>query len=81
MADEKRHGELIYSDCGKFKDLENGEKGYHAATRRMLGVEEGEEMSETGVLKKLEKLQAEAEGDDEKEGLKKGLESTGAVVE
>ncbi|KAF2024644.1 NAD(P)-binding protein, partial [Setomelanomma holmii] len=38
MADKERHGELIYSECGKFKDLENGEKGFHAAMKKMLEV-------------------------------------------
>ncbi|KAF1912789.1 hypothetical protein BDU57DRAFT_521344 [Ampelomyces quisqualis] len=81
MADATRHGELVYSDCGKFKDLENGEMGYHAVTRRMLGVGDGGEMSETGVLKKLSKLAAEAGADREKEGVNKGLDSLKGVVE
>jgi hypothetical protein len=51
MADEKRHGELVYSECGRFMDLENGEKGYHEVTKRMLGMEE--ELRETSVLRGL----------------------------
>ncbi|KAF1361335.1 NAD(P)-binding protein, partial [Lizonia empirigonia] len=39
MADKKRHGELVYSECGHFLELENGEKGYHHLTAQMLGVE------------------------------------------
>lgn len=43
MADKQRHGELVYSDCGRFVELENGVSGYHAMTARMLGGEgEGE---------------------------------------
>jgi NAD(P)-dependent dehydrogenase (short-subunit alcohol dehydrogenase family) len=55
MADEERHGELIYSECGKFRDLENGERGYHEMTKRMLEVGEGEELQETAVLRKIRK--------------------------
>jgi cobyrinic acid a,c-diamide synthase len=51
MADTGRHGELVYSECGKFMDLENGDRGYHAMTRKMLGVVEGSE-----AMKLLEKL-------------------------
>jgi hypothetical protein len=55
MADKERHGELIYSECGKFRDLENGPKGYHEMTKRMLEVGEGEELQETAVLRKIRK--------------------------
>ncbi|KAH3947277.1 hypothetical protein HBI56_140580 [Parastagonospora nodorum] len=66
MADEKRHGELVYSECGRFMDLENGERGYHELTKRMLGVEG--ELRETSVLRGLrEKLEGKGEGE-------KGLE-------
>jgi hypothetical protein len=37
MADSRRHGELVYSERGQFKDLENGENGYHHLTAKMLG--------------------------------------------
>lgn len=50
MADENRHGELIYSECGKFRDLENGPKGYHEMIKKMLEVGEGEQVIDTGVL-------------------------------
>ncbi|KAF2127772.1 NAD(P)-binding protein [Dothidotthia symphoricarpi CBS 119687] len=53
MADSRRYGELIYSDVGKFMDLENGEKGYHAFTKKMLGIAEEEELKETSVLGRL----------------------------
>jgi hypothetical protein len=56
MADKERHGELIYSECGKFMDLENGDKGFHALTKKMLRVGEEEELSETGVFAKLTKI-------------------------
>jgi hypothetical protein len=55
MADEERHGELVYSSCGNFRDLENGERGYHEMTKRMLEVGEGEELQETKVLRKIRK--------------------------
>lgn len=79
MVDKNRHGDLVYSDCGKFKDLENGESGYHAVTRRMLGVQQGGDLSET--LKKVERRVGEEEGEsNEGEGLKKGVKS-GVVAE
>lgn len=68
MADKDKHGELVYSDCGRFRDLENGENGYHAVTKRMLGVEEGGEMSETGVLRKLQEA-IKKEGSEGQEGV------------
>lgn len=36
MADKERHGELIYSNVGKFVEMENGKTGYHALTQQML---------------------------------------------
>ncbi|KAF1938703.1 NAD(P)-binding protein [Clathrospora elynae] len=51
MADKERHGELIHSERGRFMDLENGEKGYNAFTKKMLEMKEGEELSESGALK------------------------------
>jgi NAD(P)-dependent dehydrogenase (short-subunit alcohol dehydrogenase family) len=43
MADGKRHGEMVYSEKGKFVELENGEAGYHRFAAGMLGIgkEEG----------------------------------------
>jgi hypothetical protein len=46
MANEERHGDLVHSDCGKFRDLEHGEKGFHALTVKMLEVEEGTDVAE-----------------------------------
>ncbi|KAH7371148.1 hypothetical protein BKA66DRAFT_444323 [Pyrenochaeta sp. MPI-SDFR-AT-0127] len=60
MADKQRHGELIHSEVGKFRDLENGPKGYHALTKTMLDVPQSEELSELRVLTDLVMLQAEA---------------------
>ena len=68
MADKKRHGELVYSECGRFMDLENGEKGYHALTKRMLGKEEGEEVLEVKVLQRLAELKVEMERQGKKGG-------------
>ena len=42
-------------------DLENGEKGYHALTKKMLGVPESEDLSELGVMKDLLKMKGEME--------------------
>jgi hypothetical protein len=73
MADKNRHGELIYSDRGQFMDLENGEKGYHALTKKMLGVPESEDLSELGVMKDLLKMKEEM--------LKTGKESKAAELQ
>jgi hypothetical protein len=53
MADQKRHGELIFSECGNFRDLENGERGFHAVTKGMLGISEREELLITQVMEKI----------------------------
>jgi hypothetical protein len=53
MADKGRHGELIYSERGKFKDLENGERGFHAVTKDVLNVAGDEELQVTGILKSV----------------------------
>jgi hypothetical protein len=83
MADEKRHGELIYSECGKFRDMENGEKGYHAITKKMLGVPENEDLAELDVFRKL--VEAQREKEDKSQGdaeeVKKGLEQVATVTE
>jgi hypothetical protein len=65
MADGKRHGELVYSECGKFRDMENGEKGYHAMTKKMLEVNEQEELLEMGVFKRLDETRKEKHGKEE----------------
>ncbi|OAL47648.1 NAD(P)-binding protein [Pyrenochaeta sp. DS3sAY3a] len=56
MTDSARHGELIYSDRGEFRDLENGDIGYHAHTKRMVGVKPDEELSELSVFGKMVKV-------------------------
>lgn len=62
MADGERHGELVYSERGRFMDLENGKKGYHEVTKRMLGVEE--ELRETSVVRGLrEEVEGKREGE------------------
>jgi hypothetical protein len=53
MADKERHGELIFSECGKFTDMENGERGFHAMTMKMLGMNMREELPITDILKKI----------------------------
>ncbi|KAH7385222.1 hypothetical protein DE146DRAFT_194072 [Phaeosphaeria sp. MPI-PUGE-AT-0046c] len=69
MADKARHGELIYSDRGQFKDMENGEKGYHALTSKMVELREnghrGEGWSVTSVF---EKMAESIEGKGQKAG-------------
>lgn len=68
MADQQRHGELIYSELGEFCDLENGDNGYHAMTKRMLNIPQNEELSAVGIYDKLaekekaDKLKGEGEG-------------------
>lgn len=42
MADGKRHGEMVFSERGRFAELENGEAGYHGFAAGMLGIEKGE---------------------------------------
>ena len=57
MADTQRHGELVYSERGHFKDLENGANGYHHLTAKMLGVEGEEGLSELQVMRELVKME------------------------
>lgn len=57
MTDEKRHGELIYIDRGEFRDLENGEKGYQELTKKMVGMQQGDEWSELTIFEKLAKME------------------------
>ncbi|KAF2265986.1 NAD(P)-binding protein [Lojkania enalia] len=40
MADKNRHGQMIYSQNGKFWDIENGENGLVAHTDRMIAERE-----------------------------------------
>lgn len=84
MADQQRHGELIYSDRGKFLDLENGEKGYHALTKRMLSVDQSEEMTELSVFKRLHAMKEEADRKGNKEDaveIGKGMGAIAATTE
>lgn len=53
MVDKKRHGELVYSECGNFRELENGEKGYHAVTKKMLDVDADQELAELAVFQRI----------------------------
>ena len=39
MADAQRHGELVYSECGRFRELENSENGFQEGVSRALGAE------------------------------------------
>ncbi|KAF2629163.1 NAD(P)-binding protein [Macroventuria anomochaeta] len=68
MADKKRHGELVYSERGHFKDLENGEKGYHHLTANMLAVENEESLSELKVMRNLLKMRGAGEVGDGADG-------------
>lgn len=36
MADGKRHGECVYSEKGKFWEMENGEKGIHRKIQELM---------------------------------------------
>ncbi|KAF1930192.1 NAD(P)-binding protein [Didymella exigua CBS 183.55] len=58
MADKTRHGTLVYSERGHFKDLENGEKRYHHLTVKMLGVENEEDLGELRVMRDLARMAA-----------------------
>jgi hypothetical protein len=53
MARQERHGQLVYSECGKFKDLEHGEEGFLEMTKRVVGVGEDGEEDVLRVLKRL----------------------------
>ena len=71
MADKTRHGQLVYSERGNFKDLENGPQGYHHLTAKMLGVENEESLIELKVIKDLLRMQEAGElegGADGKSG-------------
>lgn len=83
MADKERHGELVYSECGKFRDLENGSNGFHAVTKKMLEVAEGDDLAELAVFKKLVKLKEEMENNNNTgaEEMEKGTNAVGMVTE
>jgi NAD(P)-dependent dehydrogenase (short-subunit alcohol dehydrogenase family) len=68
MADDKRHGELVYSERGHYMDLENGEKGYHRLTANMLGVENEGDLSELKVMRELLKMRVAGEMKDGADG-------------
>ncbi|KAJ4355162.1 hypothetical protein N0V95_003184 [Ascochyta clinopodiicola] len=53
MADTSRHGELVYSERGHYMDLENGEKGFHHLTAKMLGLESEDDLTELKIMKDL----------------------------
>ncbi|KAF2996913.1 hypothetical protein E8E13_005896 [Curvularia kusanoi] len=60
MADSKKHGELVFSERGRFMDLENGKTGYQEFTARMLGREQGvsgEEAEGKKAFNDLSKMQ------------------------
>jgi NAD(P)-dependent dehydrogenase (short-subunit alcohol dehydrogenase family) len=72
MADGKRHGELIYSECGRFREMEGGEMGFQATTKKMLGVEGDRDFAELEVLKKLMRMAKEAEAEKGGKGVATG---------
>jgi hypothetical protein len=68
MADKQRHGQLVYSERGHFKDLENGPQGYHHLTATMLGIENEEGLSELKVMRDLLKMREAGEVEDGVDG-------------
>lgn len=62
MAGEQHHGEFIYSDKGKYWDIENGETGLNALTHRMLGGEYTEEENAVSQMRALLRKMAESAG-------------------
>jgi len=38
MVDKERHGELLYSQEGKFLEMEKGEKGFHTFMEKTVQV-------------------------------------------
>jgi len=38
MVDKERHGELVYSQEGKFLEMEKGERGVHAFLEKTVQV-------------------------------------------
>lgn len=80
MADQKRHGELIYSDRGYFKDMENGDRGYHALTKRMVEVGNAGREEGWSVTSVFQKMAESIEGKGQKESGKAETEEKGAGV-
>ena len=72
MADKKRHGELIYSERGQYRELENGEKGYHHLTAKMLGVESEGDLTELKVMRDLLKMRKASEAKSRDDGKSQG---------
>lgn len=68
MADQKRHGELVYSELGRYMDLENGEKGHHALTAKTLGAESEDELPELKLMRGLLQMAAAGELKDGADG-------------
>jgi hypothetical protein len=59
MADDKRNGECVYSEKGRFWETENGEMGYHEGLKRSMP-----EANVEGILETLEKFMVpKAEGE------------------
>jgi hypothetical protein len=56
MADTQRHGHLVYSECGRFKELENGDKGFHEGLARMLGVKGEMDVPELRIFRIMEEM-------------------------
>jgi hypothetical protein len=56
MADKQRHGELIYSECGKFREMENGAKGFAALTKKMMEVPEDKDLIKLETVNKLAEI-------------------------
>ncbi|KAH9870926.1 hypothetical protein J1614_006498 [Plenodomus biglobosus] len=55
-----RNAELCYSDRGRYLDFENGERGYHACVKSMLGVEEGEEVVAVEFARRMREVMEKA---------------------
>lgn len=58
---EKCHGECVYSNRGKFWDIENGERGLNEYGRKMLGEQYREEEGALEKLRALAKKKGEGE--------------------
>ncbi|ORY11030.1 hypothetical protein BCR34DRAFT_484745 [Clohesyomyces aquaticus] len=62
MADKNRHGEMLYSDRGKYWDIEKGEAGLNAYATRMVG-QEGQGAEEEAYARSMrirEEMEAKA---------------------
>lgn len=56
MADQTRHGELIYIDRGNFLEMENGALGFQASTKKILGVEQDKDSVETQTWNRAQEM-------------------------